>query len=404
MRAGIIWPLLAGVAIGTAPNAATANDHGPPVLLPPYEGVYQPQGVDEIGLWRQDDEDERKLAASPLVIRDEKLSAYVKNVLCETVGEDRCNAVRVYIIREPTFNASMSPNGTLRVLSGLFLRVRSEAELGAVLGHEFGHFESRHSLKEFRAQRSGSDLLAWSALLSSMSASYSGFRNYQNLQLSVYGSLYRHSRDQEREADRLGIAYLNKSRLRPQAAAAIWRTVIGEAEASANAKGLRKPNFKAIAFTASHPPDGEREEYLSELAAPDGNSREDGAARYRGALAPWMPTFLDDQIKLNDFGGSDYLIQNLAETGWTAPLWYARGELYRTRGSQRDFVNAAQFYQNAIAIDPTLAKAYRGLGLSLIKTGSAPEGQAALERYLQLSPDASDAKMIRLMVPEDSGQ
>jgi predicted Zn-dependent protease len=404
MRATLLGPLLIGIAVSATSNPVRASDHDQEVLPPPYEGIYQPQGVDEIGIWRQDDERERQLAASPLLIRDEKLTAYVKSVLCETVGQDRCNAVRVYIIREPTFNASMSPNGTLRVLSGLFLRVRNEAELGAVLGHEFGHFEKRHTLDEFRSRRSGSDLLAWSALLVSLSPTYTGIRSYQNLQLSVYGNLFRHSRDQEREADRLGIAYLNRSRLRPQAAASVWRTVIGEAEASAHARGLKKPDFKAIAFTASHPPDGERAQYLAELAAPDADDRDDGAQRYREALAPWLPIFLDDQIKLNDFGGSDYLIQNLAETGWTASLWYARGELYRTRGSQRDFVNAAQFYRNAIAIDPTLANAYRGLGLALIKTGNNTEGQAALAHYLQLSPDAPDAKMIGLMVPEETGQ
>ena len=405
MHAKLIWQLAAGIAISASASPLRANDRGQEVLPPPYEGAYQPQGVDEIGLWREDDEDERKLAASPLVIRDEKAHILCKEGAVRDSGaKDRCNTVRVYIIREPTFNASMSPNGTLRVFTGLFPRLRNEAELGAVLGHEFGHFESRHSLKAFRSQRSGSDLLAWSALLASASPRYSGIRNYQNLQLSVYGSLYRHSRDQEREADRLGIAYLNKSHLRPQAAASMWRTIMGEAEASTNARGLKKPNFKAIAFTASHPPDGERAEYLDELAAPDGIDREDGAARYREALEAWMPMFLDDQIKLNDFGGSDYLIQNLAETGWTAPLWYERGELYRTRGSQRDFVNAAQFYQSAIAIDQTLANAYRGLGLALTKTGHTTEGQAALARYLQLSPDSSDAKMIKLMVPEEGVQ
>src|SRR3546814_1178828 len=99
--------------------------------LPIYEGAYQPKGVDEIGLWQRDDEYERALVASPVVIRDEALSAYVKSVLCRAVGTDRCDATRVYILREPTFNATMSPNGTMRVYSGLLLRVRSEAELAA---------------------------------------------------------------------------------------------------------------------------------------------------------------------------------------------------------------------------------------------------------------------------------
>lgn len=385
--------LLAGLA-------AVAADAKPLSQAPPYQGVYQPQGVDEIGIWREDDESERKLASSALVIRDEALTQYLKSVLCDTVGADRCNSVRIYVMREPSFNATMSPNGTMRIFSGLFLRVQSEAELGAVLGHEFGHFEMRHSLGKFKSARSGSDLLAWSAVLASMSPSYDARRTYQNLELSVYGNLFRYGRDQEREADLLGVGYLNGSALRPQAAAAVWENIMGELESSANVRGLRKPNFHSIAFTASHPPSGERAAYLSELAAANGDGRADGASRYRAALAPWLPIFLEDQIKLNDFGASEFIIANLAREGWTAGLWLARGELYRTRGHQRDLVSAAEFYEKALEQDGNLSPAYRGLGLSLMKLGRRDEAIGPLRKYLELSPAASDAKMIKLMVPE----
>jgi beta-barrel assembly-enhancing protease len=179
---------------------------------------------------------------------------------------------------------------------------------------------------------------------------------------------------------------------------------MGEIETSANVRGLKKPNFKAIAFTASHPPHAERAGYLAELAEVDGSGRDDGVERYREALKEWMPKFLEDQIKLNDFGGSEYLIEMLADSGWTADLWLARGELYRTRGAQRDLGNAAEFYGNAIAADATLAPAYRGKGLSLLKLGRTSESQEALRTYLQLSPDASDAGMIKLMVPGGTTQ
>lgn len=383
-------------AIMAAP--AMAQVAPPP---PPYVGAYQPQGVDEIGWWREDDEAERMLAASSLVIQDEKLNTYLKRVLCDTVGKDRCHAVRLYVIREPTFNATMSPNGTMRILSGLLLRVRNEAELAAVLGHEFGHYEQRHYLNKFKAARTGTDLLAWGALLASMAPSYSVARSYQSLELSVYGNLFRYGRDQEREADLLGLGYLNNSNLRPQAAAVVWQNLMREIEASARVKGLRKPKFEAIAFTASHPPQAERAAYLAASARPDAVAREDGAGRYREALAPWLPLFLEDQIKLNDFGASEYLIQSLAESGWTATLWFARGELYRLRGHPRDLVNAAEFYQSAIQLDPALANAHRGLGLSLLKTARPTEGQAALRKYLELKPDASDAGMIRMMLPKE---
>jgi len=388
--------------LGAAPLAAlgAAALGAPAPLPPPYAGVYQPHGVDEIGLWREDDEGERKLANSPIVIRDEKLTAYVKGVLCAAVGHDRCDATRVYVLREPSMNATMSPNGTVRVYSGLLLRMRNEAELAAILGHEFGHFEKRHGVNEFKAHRGATDLLAWAAVLASMSASYDARRNYESLELSVYGNLYRYGRDQEREADLTGLGYLNSSNLRPQDASKVWQNVMGELEASARIRGLKKPNFNAFAFTASHPPHGERADYLAALAEPAGATREDGADRYRAALKEWLPAFLEDQIKLNDFGASEYIIDSLAESGWSAPLWFARAELFRTRGNQRDLTNAAEFYRQSIALAPEFAPAHRGLGLSLLKLNRPEEGRHALRRYLELSPDAADVGMIKLLVPE----
>lgn len=393
--------LALSVSASAAPKAKVKAKPAPPP--PPFTGVYQPQGVDELGLWREADEDERKLADSPLVIRDEKLNAYVRQALCSTVGSDRCNSTRVYIVRMPIFNASMAPNGTMMVFSGLLLRTRTEAELGAVLGHEFGHFEKRHTLERFKAVRKGTDLLSWAAVLTSMSGSAQAYRSFDALQLSVLGGIMKFGRDQEREADLLGLGYLNEGSLRPQAASTVWRNLIREVEASSAARGLRKPDFDRVAFFDSHPSEGERADYLYALAAADGEGRDEGADRYSAALAPWLTAFMDDQIALNDFGGSDFLINRLAETGWTADLWRARGDLFRGRGHPRDLMNAAEFYGKAVALNPGLPEAQRGLGLSLIKTGRVSEGLVALEKYLQLKPNAADAPMISLTIASVGG-
>lgn len=387
---------LLGLALAATPVGAAPRTKAKPAPPPaPYAGVYQPQGVDEIGLWREADEWERSLANSRLIITDEALNAYVKALLCATIGADRCNSVRVYLLRAPIANAGMTANGTMLVFSGLLLRARNEAELAAVLGHEFGHFEKRHTLRQFKAERRGSDILSWAAVLTSLSGSRQAYQNFDNLRTTIQGGLARYSRDQEREADLLGLGYLNNGKLRPGAASRFWRNAILEAEASAAARGLRKPDFDRLSsFLASHPANGERVDYLYELAATDGESREDGAERYAAALGPWLPAFLDDQIGLNNFGATDFIINRLAESGWTATLWRARGDLFRARGHQRDLMNAADFYGKAVALDATLAEAHRGLGLSLIKTGRASEGRASLERYMQLKPDASDAAMI----------
>jgi predicted Zn-dependent protease len=398
----IVVNMLAAVALACAARAGAAIEKAAPP--PPYAGVYQPIGVDEIGIWKEADEDERVLANSPIVIRDAALNTYVRKALCDTVGSNRCGSARIYLLRVPVFNASMTPNGTMRVFSGLLLRVQSEAELGAILGHEFGHFEQRHSLAHFKARRAGTDVLSWAGVLTAMAHDANARASFNDLRLSVYGNLFRFSRDQEREADRFGIGYLNTSTLRPQAAAVVWRNAIAEAEASSVARGLRKSQLDRVAFYASHPPEAERAQTLTLLAAADAAGRDDGAAGYALALRPWLPLFLDDQIKLNDFGASAYLIETLAQHGWTADLCVARGDLYRARGNPRDLVNAAEFYAQAAALDPDSAEAQRGLGFAMLKTGRRAEGQVALRRYLTLAPEALDATMIAVLAGSSGDQ
>ena len=59
------------------------------------------------------------------------------------------------------------------------------------------------------------------------------------------------------------------------------------------------------------------------------------ATRYLAALAPIRPTLLDDQVKLNDPGASQYVINTLAKDGWNGLLRFHEGEIWRLRNSQR---------------------------------------------------------------------
>ena len=369
-----------------------------PITIPPYQGIYQPQGIDEAGLWQRYDEDERKLRDSSVIIRDKSLNSYLQEVLCRTVGAERCGRVRIYVIKDPVFNATMSPNGTMRIFTGLLLRCRNEAELAAVLGHEFGHFELRHGLNEFKKNRSNTDLLSWALVLAATASTYQSNSTYQDLRYSVYGDLHRYNRNQEREADRLGIAFLNRSELRPQAASMLWVNQMDEITVSSQAQGFSKPRFDRIAYTASHPPHSERAATLAALALPEANDRDDGRQRYRAVMKPWLAEFLEDQIKLGDFGGSEYIINSIAADEWTAELWHVRGELFRLRGNPRDHLDAIQFYRAAIALEPNKAESHRGLGLSLLKSGRREEAQPALSRYLELQPNSKDASMIGMLL------
>lgn len=377
----------AATLIGAVPRGAMDP-------LPPYVQAYEPRTVDERGMWMEADEYERRLRDSPLVLRNEELNTYVRRVLCQTVGEDRCRAVRIYVLEVPAFNASMAPNGAMTIWSGLLLRTRSEAELGAVLGHEFAHFELRHSLNAFRRRRSASDVAAWAAVLGGIANT-----DTRQLQISLIGSMFQFDRAQEEQADLLSLRYLHSSPFPAIAASDFWKHIMAETDAAARGRGRRPRQRYSAGFFDTHPTHLRRASVLAEAAAPLNDQGDSATVGHRMAIAGHLPRFLAAQVSLNDFGGSEYLLEQLAQIGgWTAELLYARGELYRQRGNPRDLVSAAQFYGQAIQSGYAAPEVHRNLGLALLRSGEGIQGRAALAEYLRLRPDASDATIISNLI------
>ena len=365
-----------------------------PYSLPPYTPAYEPRSVDERGQWAEADEYERVVRDSPLMMKDEALNAYVRRVLCTSVGHDRCGSVRIYILEVPATNAFMTPNGTMVIWSGLLLRARSEAELASVLGHEFAHFELRHGLNRFKHQRTTTDILAWLSVLGGFAGT-----NTTLSQIALIGSFFRFNRQQEEEADRLGLRYLGSSTYPTLAASGFWQHVMAEADATAIGRKRKPRQHYSAGYFDSHPTDLKRATYLLAEAKKVGDAGDSAVAGHREAMASHLPQLLAAQIKLNDFGGTEYLLGQLASSvGWTGDLLYARGELYRIRGNPRDLVSATQFYGEAIKAGYSAPEARRGLGLSLMRNGQVSDGKAALNEYLRLKPDASDAKAISALL------
>lgn len=384
-----IWTA-ALLATGLTPAAAKEAQFERPA----YAGAYEPQGVDERGLWMQFDEGERAFRDSPLIVRDEALTKYIKSVLCKTVGEDRCDATRIYIVQDKDFNASMAPNGLMLVHTGLLARVNSGAELATVLGHEFAHFELRHGLTGFKDRRTGGDIMAWLSL--------SGAALGQNMaaaQTSLIFGFYSFDRDQERQADRLSADYILASSY-PLRASIVWRRLTEENDALREERKLRKIKRTKPGPTDTHPTNLQRFAYFSELEAMPGASEgDDGSEAYRAATARVLPTLFDSLVKSNEFGGVDYVIQSRAQAlGWDGLLLHARGELYRLRGNPRDLVTARQFYEQAIATGSAPAEAWRGAGLTAMRGGDNVAGRAALQEYLVRLPQAADAAAMKMLL------
>ncbi|MCB2061366.1 MAG: M48 family metallopeptidase [Novosphingobium sp.] len=384
---------LAAVALALVGLEGTARPQDVDLTIPPYSGAYEPQGVDERGLWMEVDEAERQFRDSTHVLKDERLTQWLGEVLCRTVGDDRCASARIYVVRDASFNAAMAPNGLMLVHTGLLARLTSESELATILGHEFAHFERRHTLNQFKKIRASTDLMAWFGL-----AGAAARVDMTSVQNSLIAGIFSYSREQEMEADKLGAAYAKASPYRLNASA-VWKRVIEEDNARREARGLRKRRHKYSGWLDSHPAEAERQEYLAELEAKVGDEGDPGVEAYREAIAPVLPMLLDELLRRNDFGGVDYILRSRGElAGWSGPLLYAQGELYRQRGNPRDLVTAREFFTQSMNYPDAPAESWRGLGLCAIRLGDREAGREALAEYIRRAPDAQDVGMMKLLV------
>jgi predicted Zn-dependent protease len=249
-------------------------------------------------------------------------------------------------------------------------------------------------LAAFKHQRTASDIFAWAGALGNLTNT-----NVSLLQWSLVGSVYRFSRAQEEQADLLSFKYMAASPYPASSEADVWEHIMAEADESAVGRKQKPRQRYTAGFFATHPTPLNRAMYLREAASKVRAGGDPHTAAYQEALAKYIPLFLADQIKQNDFGGTEYILGQLASTnGWTGDLLFARAELYRMRGNPRDLVSAAQFYSEAIKAGNIAPEARRGLGLALMRSGETSEARNALTEYLKLKPDASDAKAINALL------
>jgi predicted Zn-dependent protease len=395
--------MLAGAgALAAAGVTGIAKARIKPADMVPLIGPgFRPTDKDEIGLWQQMERVEEEVAGSNLVMKDAGVDAYVRDLIGK-VGGPAAKDMRIYVLRVPEFNAMMFPSGFAVVFSGLLLRMRSEAQLAGVIAHESGHFLRRHMIRQWRDMRRKTDILSIGAMLAGVGGAGAGVYLGDYVQLAQLGtilSLFRYSRELEAEADAMGLKLIAEAGYSPIEMSNIWAQLIGELDASARYR--RKHRERRIDLFETHPAEETRMADLkvsaAEMTVP-GRTYNARRAAYLQAIAPIRPMLLDDQVKLNDPGASQYVIETLAIDGWNGLLRFYEGEIWRLRNRRGDMARAEQSYAIAVAYPDAPPDAWRWHGLALIKQGRTGEAKAALARYLAMKPDAVDAAYIRQMI------
>jgi predicted Zn-dependent protease len=352
--------------------------------------------TDEGGLWAFMDREEARLKRSRFLVDRKELQKYISDIACRLAG-DHCPDIRTYLVRSPFFNASMAPNGMLQLWSGLLLRMANEAQLAAIIGHEIGHYLARHSLDQLRDAKSRSAFGQFLGIF--LGAAGAGGAAVGLLgQLALIAGMFAYSRENELQADEIGLELMSRAGYAPQEAPRIWQQLVDEYKGDPE----NEATAGSILF-ATHPAPADRLEKLASLAQKMPTDGHVGKAAFVEAIHPIRRDLLQDELKRRRPGETLVLLDRLiGDEPGNGELLFFRGEAFRLRNASGDPEKSLAAYQSASETQSPPAELFRSMGLLQRKIGQPEAARQSFRIYLQRKPNAEDAELIRVYLEEGS--
>ncbi|MFA5547958.1 MAG: M48 family metalloprotease [Porticoccaceae bacterium] len=230
--------LLAVFAIASPRGAA--NEFDLPVLGDATSGVISLQQEYDLGrAWL------RAFRARVQTLDDPQLQFYLEQLLQDLAAYSSLENPRLelVVINNPTMNAFAVPGGVVGAHTGLFRFAESEDQLASVMAHELAHLSQRHFARRVENQRASSvgtmaGLLAGIILAATVGGD-AGMAAIATTQAAALDSALRYSRQNEQEADRIGIETLYRSGRDPRAVSEMFERML----AATRYTGQRPPEF-----------------------------------------------------------------------------------------------------------------------------------------------------------------
>ncbi|MFW6124359.1 MAG: M48 family metalloprotease, partial [Acidobacteriota bacterium] len=185
---------------------------------------------------------------------DAELTSYVQKVGITMVPHTHRPQLEYHfsILDTPVANAFAVPGGYIYVTRGLLAMMNSEAELAVVLGHELGHVNARHSMRKMSQLMLVQGGLALGSAISETVADLSGMAS-----VGIQLLFLKFSRDDERQADQLGVEYSRAGRYNPAEMIDFFQTL--------KAVGDLSDGHSLPGFLSTHPMYSERVENTQEM-------------------------------------------------------------------------------------------------------------------------------------------
>ncbi len=147
-----------------------------------------------------------------------------------------------FVVMDPAINAFAGPGGYIGINSGLILRSEHEGELASVMAHEIAHVTQRHLYRAYEASKQ----LSIPATMATIASLLLGFVSPELAQAALIatqaGSIQyqiNFTRDNEEEADRVGMQILSQSEYDPRHMVSFFQTL----EAAGRLYGNGPPEF-----------------------------------------------------------------------------------------------------------------------------------------------------------------
>ena len=381
--------LLAVAAMAT--GCSQINPIGPGFIYEPDER--------EQRLWESSRNDSAVIRAKGGLYDDPALHDYVNRVLARLLGEYK-NAYlplrpRVFVLDSPVINALASPHGDIFINTGILGRLRNEAHLAMLLGHEITHATHRHAYQHLEDKYARTGANSYIAVISSIGGS--------NVQSAISGlsdlitmaAVSGYGRKLEEESDRVGLTLIAQAGYAPHRGAEMFQRMLDATDPK-----KRQPSL----FYATHPRMKKRvassrkliPRMPSELLE---NAKEIGQDRYLDHAIDLIHGEVERHIVQGKYKLAEETLKFLADARPQDANSYAYlGELRRSRADAGDEEHARAAYKRAIELNPRLPMALRGLGLICLKQGEKNGAADYLNAYLAEARNAPDVDYIRAIV------
>lgn len=210
---------LATLLLGTlALSASAQNDLNLPELGDASSAIVSPQQEYDLGQsWL------RSYRSQVPTISDPLITDYLERLLTDLAraSEIRDQRLDLILVKNPTMNAFAVPGGVVGVHTGLFMYADTEDQLASVLSHELAHLSQRHFARGVE-QRQRASIPTMAALLGSLvlaatAGGDAGIAAMTATQAAALDAQLRFSRQNEEEADRIGMQTMVAAGKNPEA-------------------------------------------------------------------------------------------------------------------------------------------------------------------------------------------